>query len=106
MVPMFDVASAPVLRARLIAARLAHSAAKKELIQFPIGARSDLETAERAAYATVEAARSAYEAKPRKVLAPIAPMTCCPAAVDVPGTHYMRETNCVMHGNRTVGTCD
>jgi hypothetical protein len=106
---MFDVAKTlPVCRARLVSARLAHSAARKELASFPVGARSDLEISERAAYAGVEAARTAFEvAQARK--APVTqapPMTCCHAAIDVPHTHYMRETNCVMHGNRTVGTCD
>ena len=106
MVPMFNVASAPVLRARLVAARLAHSAARKAVNAQPIGACPELEQIERAACAAVEAARAAYETKPREALAPVLPMTCCHAAVDVPHTHYMRETNCCMHGNRTIGTCD
>lgn len=106
---MIDLATAlPVCRARLVSARLAHAAAKKELNAFPIKTRQDLEDAERAAYAVVEKAREAYETA-RSRQAPVGqakPMTCCHAAKDVPGTWYQRETQCVLHGNRTVGTCD
>jgi hypothetical protein len=109
MILMIDLATTlPVCRARLVAARLAHSAAKKELNAVPIGTRQDLEDAERAAYAAVETARTAFEAaqKRQTPVGQVKPTTCCHAAKDVPGTWYQRETNCVLHGNRTVGTCD
>ena len=106
---MFLMQTQTVLKNKLVAARLAHSTAKKLLVGFPMGTRDDLELAERAAYAAVVALRDAVEAsvaaKPI-VLSVRAPKTCCHAAVDVRGTHYMRETNCCLHGNRTVGTCD
>lgn len=109
MVLMIDLATTlPVTRARLVSARLAHAAVKKELNAFPMGTRQDLEDAERAAYAVVEKARELYEAaqKRQTPVGQTKPMTCCHAAKDVPGTWYQRETQCVLHGNRTIGTCD
>lgn len=97
-----------VARANLINARLAHSAARKAVNARPIGLCPELVLAEREAYAAVEVARAAFEAaQARQVpVGQAKPMTCCHAAVDVRGTHYARETNCVLHGNCTIGTCD
>ena len=97
-----------VVRARLVSARLAHSAARKLVNAQPIGSCPELVAAEREAYAAVETARAAFEtAQKRQTLVGQAkPLTCCHAAVDVRWTWYQRETNCVLHGNRTIGTCD
>jgi hypothetical protein len=106
---LMQTQSQTVLKNKLVAARVAHSTAKKALMSFPIGTREDLEIAERAAYAVVVAFRDSVEAslvaKP-VVLSVRAPVTCCGAGVPVRGTFYMAETNCVCCGNRTVGTCD
>lgn len=106
MIPMIN--NINVARARLVSARLAHSAARKAVNAHPIGSCPELVVAERAAYAAVEVARAAFEAaQSRQVpVGQAKPMTCCHAAVDVPRTHYARETNCVLHGNRTIGTCE
>lgn len=106
---LMQTTSLTVTKNKLVAARVAHSTAKKLLVSFPMGTREDLEIAERAAYSVVVSLRDAVElavaAKPA-VLSVRAPVTCCGAGVPVKGTHYMAETNCVIHGNRTVGTCD
>jgi endonuclease/exonuclease/phosphatase (EEP) superfamily protein YafD len=91
---------------KLVAARVAHSAARKLFA----ANRSDasLELAERAAYAVVVQWREANEAA--RANAPTfhaCPHThCCGMAEHVRGTHYAHETQCPLHGNKTVGTCD
>jgi hypothetical protein len=106
---LMQTQSQTVLKNQLVAARVAHSTAKKLLVSFPMGTREDLEIAEREAYDVVVALRDAVEAslvaKP-VVLAVRAPVPCCDAGVPVKGTFYMAETNCVICGNHTVGTCD
>jgi hypothetical protein len=97
-----------IARAQLVSARLAHSTTRKAVNAHPIGSCPELVAAERAAYAAVEVARAAFEAaqKRQTPVGQVKPATCCHAAKDVLGTWYQRETQCVLHGNRTVGTCD
>jgi hypothetical protein len=100
--------SSACTNSKLVAARVAHSAAKRLVVAHPIGARPDLELAERAAYAVVVQWREANEAA--RANAPVShacPHThCCGLAEHVKGTHYAHETNCSFHGNRTKGTCE
>jgi len=105
----FDLTkSSAYTNSKLVAARLAHSAARKAVNAHPIGARPDLELAEREAYAVVVQWRDAHEAA--RANTPHVHVCqhshCCGLAEHVRGTHYQHETQCPLHGNRTKGTCE
>ena len=109
MLPMqlADISKSPSYTSKkLVAARLAHSTAKLAFIKN----RADAGplAAERAASASVVAAREAHEGAQSNAphVHACAFSHCCGLAEHARGSHYAHETNCAIHGNQTKGTCE